>query len=213
MMRSMHSKKNDCCCLRVIVSLVSGKFYKKMLCILVEVNKILYGNNEDIPKKLMDIFLLGSPGIINHMILQGGFTDPLFTQSYQTILNKQEFIIHNSVTQLVQFSLSTMPMMSTIYDKSGAGWNRINIDDYFKNYFKTSEIGDVVQKRKKSTPPQQFEEDHIQLMTMRNIRVDRTNSNERSFFYSMCVCVCVSWPPAMRGVTVKRAIPIASNLP
>jgi hypothetical protein len=36
--------------------------------------------------------------------------------------------------------------MSTIYEKPGAGWNRINADNYFKNYFKTSEMGDVAQK-------------------------------------------------------------------
>ncbi len=42
--------------------------YKKLLCIFVEVNKTMYGNNEDIPDKLLDIFLLRSPGIINHMI-------------------------------------------------------------------------------------------------------------------------------------------------
>ncbi len=57
------------------------EFYKKTLCILAEVNKTMYGNNEDVPRKLMDIFLLGSPGIINHMIWQGGFTDPVFPQS------------------------------------------------------------------------------------------------------------------------------------
>jgi hypothetical protein len=44
------------------------EFYKKLLCILVEVNKTMYGNNEDVPDKLLDIFLLRSPGIINHMI-------------------------------------------------------------------------------------------------------------------------------------------------
>ncbi len=65
------------------------------------------------------------------------------------IINKQEFIIHNSVTQPVQYSLSTMPAMSTIHDKSGAGWNRIDTDDYFKHYFKTNEMGDVVQQEKK----------------------------------------------------------------
>jgi hypothetical protein len=48
------------------------EFYKKMLCTLVEVNKTMYGNNKDVPNKLMDIFLLSSPGIINHMIRQGG---------------------------------------------------------------------------------------------------------------------------------------------
>jgi hypothetical protein len=121
------------------------EFYKKLLCILVEVNKTMYENNEDVPRKHMDIFLLGSPGIINHMIRGGGFTDPVFPQSYQTILNIQEFIIHNSVTRPVQYSLSTMPTMSTIYDKSGAGWSRIDTEDYFTSYFKTNEMGDVVQ--------------------------------------------------------------------
>jgi hypothetical protein len=29
----------------------------------------------------------------------------------------------------------------------------------------------------------------------------------------VCVCVCVSWPPVTRGVTVKCVIPIASNPP
>jgi hypothetical protein len=41
-----------------------------------------------------------------------------------------------------------MPTMPTIYDKPGAGWNRIDTDNYFKNYFKTNEMGDVVQQEK-----------------------------------------------------------------
>ncbi len=88
------------------------------------------------------------------MNLQVGAPDPVFPQSYWTILNKQEFIIHNSVTQPVQYSLSTLPTMSTIYDKPGAGWDRIDIDEYFTSYFKTNEVGDVVQQEKKSTTPQ-----------------------------------------------------------
>jgi hypothetical protein len=82
----------------------------------VEVNKTMYGNNEDVPEKLLDIFLLTSPGIINHMIWQVGATEPVFPQSYQTILKKGELIIHNSVTQPVQFSLYTMP---TIWGGTG----------------------------------------------------------------------------------------------
>jgi hypothetical protein len=74
--------------------------------------------------------------------------DPVFPQSYQTIINKQKFIIHNSVTQSVLYSLSTMPTISTIYDQHGAGWNRNNPDDYFTSYFKTNEMGDVVQQEK-----------------------------------------------------------------
>jgi hypothetical protein len=34
----------------------SREFYKKLLCILVEVNKTMYENNEDVPEKLMDNF-------------------------------------------------------------------------------------------------------------------------------------------------------------
>jgi hypothetical protein len=34
--------------------------YKKLLCILVEVNKTMYGNNEDIPEKLLDNFYTDS---------------------------------------------------------------------------------------------------------------------------------------------------------
>jgi hypothetical protein len=33
-----------------------GEFYKILLCILVEVNKTMYGNNEDVPKKLLENF-------------------------------------------------------------------------------------------------------------------------------------------------------------
>ncbi len=108
----------------------------------------MYGKNDNNPHKCLKIFLLSSPGIINHMIRQVGATDPVFPQSYQTILNKREFIIHNSMNQPVQYSLYTMPTMLSIYEKPGAGWNRINTDDYFKNYFKASDMGDVVQQEK-----------------------------------------------------------------
>jgi hypothetical protein len=147
----------------------------------MEVNKTIHGNNEDVPGKLLDIFFLSSSGIRNHMNQPVGAPDPVFPQSYRTILNKQEFIIHNSVTRPVQYSLFTMPTLSTIYDKPGAEWNRINTDNYFKNYFKTNEMGDEVQQGKKSTTPQQFEQDHIQLMTMWNIEAVCSKSNERSF--------------------------------
>ncbi len=125
-------------------------------------------------------------GASDPVIWQGGFTDPLSPQSYQTILYKQEFIIHNSVTQPVQYSLSPLPTMSTIYDKSGAGWNIIDTDNYFTNYYQTNEMGDVVQQEKRSTTPQQFEGDHITLMTMRHIKAVHSKLNERK-----CVIQCV----------------------
>ncbi len=73
------------------------EFYKKMLCILMVVKKTIYGNNGDVPDILLNMFLSSSPGIRNHMNLGVGAPDPVFPQSYQTIHNKQIFIIHNSV--------------------------------------------------------------------------------------------------------------------
>ncbi len=41
--------------------------YKNLLCILMVVNKTIHGNNGDVPDKLLNMFLLISPGIRNHM--------------------------------------------------------------------------------------------------------------------------------------------------
>jgi hypothetical protein len=112
------------------------------------VNKTIYGNNGNVPDILLNMFFSSNPGIRNHMNWQVGAPDPEFPQSYRTILNKHEFIIHNSVTQPVQYSLSTLSTMDTIYDKPGAGWDRIDTDDYFTSYFKTNEMGDAVQQEK-----------------------------------------------------------------
>ncbi len=43
------------------------EFNKNLLCILMVANKTIYGNNGDVPDKLLNMFLLSSPGIRNHM--------------------------------------------------------------------------------------------------------------------------------------------------
>jgi hypothetical protein len=58
------------------------EFYKKMLCILMVVNKTRYGNNGDVPDILLNMFLSSSPGIRNHMNRQVAAPDPVFPQSY-----------------------------------------------------------------------------------------------------------------------------------
>jgi hypothetical protein len=52
--------------------------YKNLLCILMVVNKTIYGNNGDVPDKLLNRFLLSSPGIRNHMHRQVVAPDPEF---------------------------------------------------------------------------------------------------------------------------------------
>ncbi len=41
-------------------------------------------------------------------------------------------------------------------------------------------------QQEKTTTPQQLEEDHITLMTMRHIKAVCSKSNERKMCYSMC---------------------------
>ncbi len=41
--------------------------YKNLLCILMVVNKTIYGNNGDVQDILLNMFLLSSPGIRNHI--------------------------------------------------------------------------------------------------------------------------------------------------
>ncbi len=55
---------------------------KKMLCILMVVNKTIYQSNGDVPDILLNMLLLSSPGIRNHMNWQVVAPDPEFPQSY-----------------------------------------------------------------------------------------------------------------------------------
>jgi hypothetical protein len=58
------------------------EFYKNLLCILMVVNKTIYGNNGDVPDILLNMFLSSSPGIRNHMNLPVRAPDPVIPQSY-----------------------------------------------------------------------------------------------------------------------------------
>jgi hypothetical protein len=58
------------------------EFYKNLLCILMVVNKTIYGNNGDVPDILFIMFLSSSPGIKNHMNWRMVAPDPVFPQSY-----------------------------------------------------------------------------------------------------------------------------------
>jgi hypothetical protein len=56
--------------------------YKNLLCVLMVVKKTIYGNNGDVPDKLLNMFRLSSPGIRNHMNRQMVAPDPEFPKSY-----------------------------------------------------------------------------------------------------------------------------------
>jgi hypothetical protein len=49
--------------------------WKNLLCILMIVNRTVYGNNRDVPDIFLNMFLSSSPGIRNHMNRQVGAPD------------------------------------------------------------------------------------------------------------------------------------------
>ncbi len=54
MMSIMHSKKELLMLFEGFCIFGFRKFFKDFFCILMEVNKTLYGNNEDVPKRFFD---------------------------------------------------------------------------------------------------------------------------------------------------------------
>ncbi len=47
------------------------EFFKNFFCILMEVNKTMYGNNEDVPKRFLTICILNHTYVISHLQLCG----------------------------------------------------------------------------------------------------------------------------------------------
>jgi hypothetical protein len=56
MMRSMHSKKELMLLFEGVCIFGYREFYKKILCILIEVNKTIYGNIEDVPDNFWSFY-------------------------------------------------------------------------------------------------------------------------------------------------------------
>jgi hypothetical protein len=78
----------------------------------------------------MEMFHLSMQGMIAYIMRQGRSISSVFQHSYRFFCN-QEYIIHNTVTSLIQFSLGSLPTMSSFTQKLGSGWEGINENEYF----------------------------------------------------------------------------------
>ena len=72
-----------------------------------------------------------------------------------------------------QFSLGSLPTMSSFTQKHGAGWEGINENGYFYT--------DELEKEVEMTSSEDYEKAYIQLMSMRFIKNVQTKSNGRLF--------------------------------
>ncbi len=67
----------------------------------MKVNKTMYGNNECVPDKLLENFLLSNPGIKNHMNRQVVAPDLVFPQS---LLG---FVRLRSISQVAMYDIAS----------------------------------------------------------------------------------------------------------
>jgi hypothetical protein len=111
--------------------------------------------------------------MIAHMKRQGRSIPSVFQHSYRIFCNQNKYITHNTVTRPIQFSLGSLPTISSYTQKLGAGWKGINENKYFNT--------DELQKEVEMTTSEDYEKACIQLMTLRLIKVVQTNSNRRLF--------------------------------
>jgi hypothetical protein len=96
-----------------------------------------------------------------------------FSQSYQTVINNEEYIVHYSITRPDRF-WGRLPTMSSIHQKPGIGWDRVNTD----NCVNTGRTDEGPRREVMMTTSHQYKEAHIQLMTMRKIKVTTQKSND-----------------------------------
>ncbi len=103
-------------------------------------------------------------GMIAHLMRQGRSIPFVFQHSYRFFCNQEEQkIFHNTVTRPVQFSLGSLPTMSSFTQKLGSGWEGINENEYFNT--------DELQKEVEVTTSEDYEKAYIHLMTIRLIEV------------------------------------------
>ncbi len=99
--------------------------------------------------------------------------------------NGNRFIVGNSVTRPVQFSLGALPSGAAFIEKQGHGWNPTNVPEYFQVSSSDQDNGEK-RKEQKIISSKQFEAYHIMLWTMRCIKVVKVKNSDKMQFHIQC---------------------------
>ena len=158
------------------------ELYKNFLLILVEMHNKISRKKTSVPKRIMDLFGVSTGQIVAHMMRRGKFEHTKFSQSYRMDYNSNRFIVGNSVTRPVQFSLGALPSGAAFTDKQGHGWTSTNIPEYFQVSSSDEDNGGK-QSEQKMTSSKQFEAYHIMLWTMRCIKVIKVKNSDKMQFH------------------------------
>jgi hypothetical protein len=158
------------------------ELYKNFLLILVEMHCQINRVKTPVPKRIMDLFGMSTGQIVAHMMRRGKFKQSKFSQAYRMDYNSNHFIVGNSVTRPVQFSLGALPSGAAFTDKRGIGWTPTNVAEYFQVSSSDEDNGEK-RSEQKMISSKLFEAYHIMLWTMRCIKVIKVKNSDKMQFH------------------------------
>jgi hypothetical protein len=107
------------------------EFSQNLLCVMTRYQSLISNTDIVVPERMLTMFDLFNQDIVSHVTQMNTFEDPTYPQSYSVRINKQQMIVHCSVTRPVQFLLGSISSLAAFTDKRGVGWNNKNIKRYF----------------------------------------------------------------------------------
>jgi len=97
--------------------------------------------------------------------------------TYDVHCQGQHFSITSSPQRSFQYKLGQLSSMSSIYDKQGEGWDKINM----KKYYRSGDIREDEAKQRLMTTSHQYDENIIILQTLAQVKKISTGKNLRKF--------------------------------
>ena len=164
---------------------IHRSLHKTRLAVLSEVAGIVYGLGEPVPNCL----LLGFGYIYDEIDIIQKYLEwrkqniqelpNVFGQqlTYDVHCQGQHFSVISSPQRPFQYQLGQLSSMTSIYDKIGEGWEKINR----KKYFRSGDVREDEAKQRVMTTSHQFEENIIILQTLAQIKKISTGKNLRKF--------------------------------
>jgi len=139
---------------------------KNFLCVLEAIARNVYGPNDTIPYRYLKGFSLDHEDIKS--LVEGRAENKSSTQLYRVNLRSRDLedtIIGEGIGSCpLQFSLGKLHTMTSIIEKQGSGWDKINAKEFFK--------GSEVYRREdvNMSTTKEYEECNIMFSMMHSIR-------------------------------------------
>jgi hypothetical protein len=139
---------------------------KNLLCVLEAIARNVYGPNDTIPYGYLKAFSLDHKDI--KLLIERQAKNQSSTQLYHFNLcshdSKDTIIGEGICSRPLQFSLGKLHTMTSIIEKQGSGWDKINVKDLFK----CSEVYRHEDVNMSTT--KEYKESNIMFSTMHSIR-------------------------------------------